>query len=143
MSTAPIWKKPYTLEAVLARLEGIAPGRLGITVTEIGPDYLRGAMPVDERHVQPWRALHGGISVVLAETLGSIAASLAAPEGFHCVGLEINANHIASVPEGQMVSAECRPFHIGRSTQVWQTEIRRADGRLSCVSRFTSAVVPD
>jgi len=143
MSTPPIWKKPTDLAAMAARLENTAVGHLGIRITEVGPDHLRAAMRIDARHVQPWRVLHGGISAVLAETLGSIAAYLASPPGFHCVGLEINANHIAPVPEGQEVTAECRPFHTGRSTQVWQTEIRRADGRLACVSRLTCAVLPD
>jgi 1,4-dihydroxy-2-naphthoyl-CoA hydrolase len=93
--------------------------------------------------VQPWRVLHGGVSVAVSETLGSVGAYMAVPEGFHVVGIEINANHLASVPEGQEVTAECRPLHTGRSTQVWQTEIRRADGRLACVSRITCAVLPD
>lgn len=140
--TSP-WKKTATPESLTARLADTAAANLAIRVTEIGSDFLRGAMPVDHRHVQPWRVLHGGVSVALAETLGSIAAYLAVPEGFHCVGIEINANHIAAVPEGQEVTAETRPLHTGRSTQVWQTEIRRADGRLACVSRITCAVVAD
>ena len=139
----PIWKKSVTLEALAERLGTSASNHLGIRFTEIGPDYLRAAMVLDHRHVQPWRVLHGGISVVVAETLGSVASFLAVPEGFHCVGIEINANHLAPVPEGQEITAECRPFHTGRSTQVWQTEIRRPDGRLACVSRLTCAVVPD
>ncbi|WP_338665530.1 hotdog fold thioesterase [Pararoseomonas sp. SCSIO 73927] len=142
MST-PIWKKSATPEILSGRAANTAISLLGIQFTEVGPDFLRATMPVDHRHVQPWRVLHGGISVVLSETLGSAACYMAVPEGFHCVGLEINANHIAAVPEGQVVVAECRPFHIGRSTQVWQTEIRRADGRLACVSRITCAVLPD
>ena len=72
-----------------------------------------------------------------------MAAYLASPEGFRAVGIEINANHLAAVPEGDVVTAECRPFHTGRSTQVWQTEIRRSDGRLACVSRLTCAVVAE
>ena len=140
--TSP-WKKTATPESLMARLDGTAVAHLGIRITEVGEGVLRGAMPVDHRHVQPWRVLHGGISVALAETLGSIAAFLSVPEGFHCVGIEINANHIAAVPEGQEVTAECRPLHTGRSTQVWQTEIRRADGRLACVSRITCAVIAD
>lgn len=148
MSTPPdprpaIWKKSLTLEALSARLGESAPSFLGLRITEIGPDYLRGAMLLDHRHVQPWRVLHGGISVVVSETLGSVASYLAVPEGFHCVGIEINANHIAPVPEGQEITAECRPMHTGRSIQVWQTEIRRPDGRLACVSRLTCSVLPD
>jgi len=75
------------------------------------------------------------------DTLGSIASTLTLPEGKRAVGLEVNANHVAAVPKGEVVTAICRPLHIGRSTQVWQTEIRRADGRLACVSRLTTAVV--
>lgn len=141
---APVlWKKRTTLEELTERLGTGAAGYLGLRFTEIGPDYLRAAMLLDHRHVQPWRVLHGGISVVVSETLGSVASFLAVPEGFHCVGIEINANHIAPVPEGQEITAECRPMHTGRSTQVWQTEIRRPDGRLACVSRITCAVVAD
>ncbi|TPG60343.1 hotdog fold thioesterase [Roseomonas nepalensis] len=148
MSTPPdprpaIWKKLLTLEALSARLGESAPSFLGFRITEMGPDYLRGAMRLDHRHVQPWRVLHGGISVVVSETLGSVASYLAVPEGFHCVGIEINANHLAPVPEGQEITAECRPLHTGRSIQVWQTEIRRPDGRLACVSRLTCSVLPD
>ncbi len=79
---------------------------------------------------------------MLSETLGSLASAMAAPEGTRVVGVEINANHLAAVPAGQTVSALCRPLHVGRRTQVWQTEIRRADGRLACVSRLTTMVLP-
>ncbi len=99
-------------------------------------------MPVDERHLQPYGILHGGAHAVLSETLGSLASAMAAPEGTRVVGVEINANHLAAVPAGQTVSALCRPLHVGRRTQVWQTEIRRADGRLACVSRLTTMVLP-
>ncbi|MBP0443535.1 hotdog fold thioesterase [Roseomonas sp. SSH11] len=143
MSTAPIWKKTATPEELNARSGDTAHGHLGLRFTEIGPDYLRATMPVDHRHVQPWRVLHGGISTVISETLGSTASFLAVPEGFRVVGIEINANHFAAVPEGETVTAECRPFHTGRTTQVWQTEIRRANGRLACVSRLTCAVLPE
>jgi 1,4-dihydroxy-2-naphthoyl-CoA hydrolase len=85
--------------------------------------------------------LHGGVSVVLAETLGTIGCVLTLPEGLHAVGLEVNANHVAGVPVGARVTAVCRPLHTGRRTQVWQTEIRREDGRLACVSRLTCAVI--
>jgi 1,4-dihydroxy-2-naphthoyl-CoA hydrolase len=143
MSKPSIWRKPATPEILRARMENTAISLLGIRVTEVGPDFLRATMPVDHRHVQPWRVLHGGVSLVLAETLGSSACYLTLPEGQRCVGIEINANHIAAVPEGEVVTAECRPLHTGRSTQVWQTEIRRADGKLACVSRLTCAVLSD
>ena len=141
--TTSLWKKPATPEAITHRLHDTASGLLDLRITEVGPDYIRAVMPLDSRHVQPWRVLHGGISLVVSETLGSVAASLSVPDGFRCVGIEINANHIAPVPEGQEITAECRPVHTGRSTQVWQTEIRRPDGRLACISRLTCAVVPD
>jgi len=136
-----VWKRfadPATLDA---RFAGSLPGHFGIRILEIGPDFIRAAMAVDERHVQPFGILHGGASVVLAETLGSMASNLTLPEGKRAVGLEVNANHVASVPMGETVTAICRPLHLGRTTQVWQTEIRRADGRLACVSRLTTAVV--
>lgn len=136
-----MWKRFADPAALEARFAGSLPGHFGIRILEVGPDFIRAAMPVDERHVQPFGILHGGASVVLAETLGSMASMLALPEGSMAVGLEVNANHVASVPSGQTVTAICRPLHVGRSTQVWQTEIRRADGRLACVSRLTTAVV--
>jgi 1,4-dihydroxy-2-naphthoyl-CoA hydrolase len=136
-----IWKRPATPEEIHARMEHSVAGLLGIRIAEIGPDFIRATMPVDHRHCQPFGLLHGGVSVVLSETLGSMACIMTLPEGRHAVGIEVNANHIAGVPVGQSVTAECRPFHTGRSTQVWQTEIRREDGRLACVSRLTCAVV--
>ncbi|WP_376096461.1 hotdog fold thioesterase [Roseomonas sp. CCTCC AB2023176] len=140
MSTR-IWRKPTDIAEMNARAEGTAVGHLGITMTEIGPDFLRAEMPVEARHVQPFRLLHGGVSVVLSETLGSLGCYLTLPEGQRCVGIEVNANHLASVPEGDRVTAECRPIHQGRSIHVWQTEIRRSDGRLACVSRLTCSVL--
>ncbi|WP_426959480.1 PaaI family thioesterase [Muricoccus radiodurans] len=137
----PIWRKPATPEAIMVRAADTAITHLGIVITEVGPDYLRAEMPVDHRHIQPFGVLHGGVSVVLAETIGSTACNLALPEGQYCVGLEINANHLATVPLGSRVTAECRPFHTGRSTQVWGIEIRREDGRLACISRLTCAVL--
>ncbi len=129
------------MAAIEARFAGSLPGHFGIRILEIGPDFVRAEMPVDDRHVQPYGILHGGASVVLAETLGSMASNLTLPEGRMAVGLEVNANHIAPVPHGESVSAICRALHVGRSTQVWQTEIRRADGRLACVCRLTTAIV--
>ena len=136
-----IWRRSTDPAGLEARFAGSLPGLFGIRIIEVGPDFIRAEMPVDERHAQPFGILHGGASVVLAETLGSMASNMTLPEGRAAVGLEVNANHIASVPKGQSVTAVCRPFHIGRTTQVWQTEIHRADGRLACVSRLTTAVV--
>ncbi|MBB5689391.1 hotdog fold thioesterase [Roseomonas alkaliterrae] len=136
-----IWKRRADAAEMQARFEGSLPGLFGIRIIEVGEDFIRAEMPVDERHVQPFGILHGGASVVLAETIGSMASTLTLEEGRRAVGLEINANHMAGVPKGEVVTATCRPLHLGRTTQVWQTEIRRSDGRLACVSRLTTAVV--
>jgi 1,4-dihydroxy-2-naphthoyl-CoA hydrolase len=136
-----IWQRKTDPATMEARFADSLPGLFGIRIVELGEDFIRAEMPVDQRHAQPFGILHGGASVVLAETLGSIAASLTLPEGRRAVGLEVNANHLAGVPVGQTVTAVCRPLHIGRATQVWQTEIRRADGKLACVSRLTTAVI--
>jgi len=120
--------------------EGSAVERLGIEFVEVGPDFLRARMPVDERTRQPLGVLHGGVSVALAETLGSLAGIMCLEEGWTAVGLDINANHLRAVREG-WVTGECRPVHIGRSTQVWQIEIRDDKARLVCTSRMTLAVV--
>jgi 1,4-dihydroxy-2-naphthoyl-CoA hydrolase len=136
-----IWKRPATPAAIESRYADSLPGLLGIRILEIGPDFLRAEMPVDRRHRQPFGVLHGGASVVLSETLGSICGALVLPPGGRCVGIEVNANHLAAVREGETVQAVCRAMHVGRATSVWQTEIRRAsDGRLACVSRLTVAV---
>ena len=136
-----IWKRELQPGPLSDRTPNCLPAAFGIVITEVGPDYLLAEMPVDERHIQPFGILHGGASVVLSETLGSLASTLTAPEGMGVVGLEVNANHIAAVRKGETVTATCRPLHIGRTTQVWQTEIRRADGKLACVSRLTTAMV--
>lgn len=136
-----LWRRPASPQEVESRFADSLPGLLGIRILEIGEDFIRAEMPVDHRHVQPAGILHGGASVALSETLGSLATMLTLPEGKVAVGLEVNANHVATVRAGETVTAICRPLHTGRSTQVWQTEIRRADGRLACVSRLTTAVL--
>ena len=136
-----IWKQEASLEAINALSQGCAVTHLGIEMTEIGDDYLRGRMPVDARTRQPFGLLHGGASVLLAESLGSVAAQLVAPPGARCVGLAINANHLAGVREG-LVEAIARPVHLGRSTQVWEIKISDEAGRLACVSRLTMSVLP-
>jgi 1,4-dihydroxy-2-naphthoyl-CoA hydrolase len=136
-----IWKRSTTPEALNARMEGTAAGVFGIRVTAITGDSIIAEMAVQSHHLQPHGILHGGVSVVLAETIGTMATVLAVPPGRVAVGMEINANHVAPVPAGQTVTATCRPLHTGRTTQVWQTEIRRADGRLACISRMTCAVI--
>jgi 1,4-dihydroxy-2-naphthoyl-CoA hydrolase len=136
-----IWRRNADPVEMEARFRDTLPGLFGIRIIEVGPDFIRAEMPVDQRHAQPFGILHGGASVVLAETIGSMASSLTLPEGQRAVGLEVNANHLAPVTVGQSVQATCRPLHLGRTTQVWQTEIHRADGRLACVSRLTTAVI--
>ncbi len=114
---------------------------LGIVVTEIGDDFLRGTMPVTPAHHQPAGILHGGASVSLAETLGSIAAACTLDlTKEYPVGIEINANHIRSVSDGQ-VTGTARPLHIGRTTQVWEIHICDDDDRLTCISRLTVAIL--
>lgn len=136
-----IWFQPYTLAEIGTLTPGNMAEHIGIRITEIGDDYLRGTMPVDHRTRQPAGILHGGASVALAETLGSIAAYMTVDRTKKtCVGLEINANHIRSAREGE-VTGTARPLHIGSSTQVWSIEITDEKGRLICVSRITIAVL--
>ena len=136
-----IWNRPLTVDALNTRSTGTLVAHIGIEYTDIGDDFIKARMPVDSRTVQPARILHGGASVVLAETLGSVAA-------YHCidparkmaVGLEINANHVRSVREGH-VTGTVTPMHIGKSTQIWQIHIRDDQERLVCISRITMAVL--
>ncbi len=114
---------------------------LGIKFTDIGPDYLSGSMPVDERTRQPYGLLHGGASVALAETLGSLGCYLTLdPKTHYNVGLEINANHVRSVREG-VVTGTARPLHMGRTTHIWEIRIVDERDKLVCVSRLTLAIL--
>lgn len=138
----PVWFSAYTLDDIIQRntLHTLQ-HHLGIKLTELAPGYLAGTMPVDDRTRQPMGILHGGASVVLAETLGSIAANLVVdPQLYVCVGLDINANHIRSVKEGT-VTGTAKPLHRGNSTQVWGIEIVDENSRLVCISRLTMAVL--
>lgn len=135
-----IWKKPLTLQHLHDNNANTAAGHLGIECTEIGDDFVRGRVPVDQRTKQPFGLLHGGVSVVLAETLGSLAAYYACPEGHHAVGLDINANHIRSASSG-WVTGTARPIHLGRTTQVWQIDMVNDAGDLTCTSRLTMAIL--
>lgn len=136
-----IWKQPTDLAGINAWSEHTLMQAIDIRITEIGDDYLRGTMPVDDRTRQPYGILHGGASVALAETLGSSAAMLCCEDGFAAVGLEINANHLRAVREG-LVTGTARAIHIGRSTQVWEIRIENETGESVCISRLTVAVVP-
>lgn len=119
---------------------GGAAGQFDIDFIEMTPDRVVATMPVTAKHHQPFGILHGGVSVVLAESVASIGAYLAAPEGYVAMGIEINANHIRAVRDGTL-TATATPIHRGRSTHVWQTEIKSEDDTLICVSRCTLAIV--
>lgn len=136
-----IWKRPLSVEILTAVHVNTTVAHLGIEFLEVGDDFLRARAPVDARTRQPVGILHGGVSVLLAETLGSCGAAWAAPEGHRAVGLEINANHLRSASEG-WVTGTARPVHVGRSTHVWQIEVVDDHGRPTCISRITIAILP-
>lgn len=137
-----IWFKDYTAEYLEGLRNANMGEHIGLELTEVGPDFLKGRMPVDHRTTQPFGILHGGASCVLSETLGSVAAWMTIdPDVSRAVGLEINANHIRAVTEGYVIG-ECRPLHTGRRTQVWQTDItEEATGKRVCISRLTVAII--
>jgi len=140
-----IWVQDVKLGPTGADSPFLAPDTMGaligLRVTEIGADFLRGTMPVDGRTRQAFGRLHGGASCVMAEELGSIGANLCLdPQRAFAVGLDINANHVRGIFEG-IVTGTARPLHLGRSTQVWEIRIEDAQQRLVCVSRLTTAVV--
>ncbi|MBB5944320.1 hotdog fold thioesterase [Xanthomonas sp. 3307] len=134
------FREPADLAVLNADCRDTLIAHLGIVFTEAGPDWLRATMPVDARTRQPYGLLHGGASVVLAESLGSTAGNLCVEQGRICVGLEINANHLRSARSG-VVTGTARPLHVGRTTQVWEIHIEDAAGKPVCVSRLTLAVV--
>ncbi len=134
-----IWRSLKTLDELNAP-SGTMIAHLGIKFTEIGPDYLRGTMPVDDRTRQPYGLLHGGASVALAETLGSMASSMSVDAEFQCVGQEINANHVRAARSG-LVTGTAKAAHLGGRTHVWTIDIVNEAGKLVCVSRLTVAVI--
>ncbi len=137
-----IWKQDTDLARMNAWNRNTLVEHLGMLVTEVGDDWLRGTMPVDARTRQPFGLLHGGASVALAESLGSLAGNLCLdPERELAVGLDINANHVRSATGG-VVTGTARAIHIGRSTQVWEIRIVDAHERLVCIARLTLAVIP-
>ena len=137
---APIWFHPYQLEQIHFRVKSLA-SQLGIEFIELGDDYFRARMPVDERTRQPFGILHGGASVALAETLGSVAAGLVVdPEKYRVVGQEINANHVRAIASGYVIGTT-RPVHIGKRSHVWEIRIVDEQDRLVCISRITMAVI--
>lgn len=139
--TMRIWQTEITLEIITARNNNTMMQHLGIEFVEIGDDYLSARMPVDHRTKQPYGIMHGGASCVLAETVGSTAANFCVdPQKFYCVGLDINTNHIRAVQSGYVI-ATTKPFHIGKSTQVWSIEIINEDNKLISINRLTMAVL--
>jgi uncharacterized protein (TIGR00369 family) len=135
-----IWKQPISVEELTAIHKDTAVAHLGIEFLEVGDDFIRARVPVNTRTKQPYGLLHGGVSVVLAETLGSCGAAYSCAEGVRAVGLDINANHLRGATQG-WVTGITRPVHIGRTTQVWQIDLSNDAGELTCVSRITMAVL--
>jgi 1,4-dihydroxy-2-naphthoyl-CoA hydrolase len=136
-----IWRIQTSVEQLQEHARQTLAETIGIRVTEIGPDFLRATMPVNPKTHQPMGILHGGASVALAETVGSLAANMCVDQALYvCMGQEINANHLRPAASG-IVTATARPYHIGKRSHVWSIEIRDDQERLVCVSRLTMAVV--
>ena len=136
-----IWFTQATPEELNSGSNHTMVEHIGIEVIEVGDDWIKARMPVDRRTVQPFGLLHGGASVTLAESLGSVAANLCVdPEKKMCVGLEINANHVRSVRSGYVYGVT-KPIHLGSSTQLWEIQIRDEEDQLVCISRLTMAVL--
>ena len=135
-----LWKKSLTLENINQLHRHTFMEQLDIRFIELGDDYLVASMPVDSRTHQPMGILHGGASVALAESVGSLASLLASDEQSYGVGLEINANHVKGISQGTVI-ATARPLHIGGKTHVWDIRICNEQGQLICVSRFTVAIL--
>lgn len=136
-----IWKVPVTAAMLNTNKKQDMVSHLGIEFTEVGEDFVAGKMPVDHRTHQPMGILHGGAHVVLAETLGSVAANLTLEPGkAYAVGLDINSNHLKSIREGYVFGV-ARPIHIGGTTQVWEIKISNEQGTLLNISRLTMFVV--
>ena len=135
-----IWKKEISPAILSTNHIDTATEHLGLEFLEVGDDFIRARGPVDKRTRQPYGLLHGGVSVVLAETLGSCGAYYSCPPEDRAVGLDINANHIKGVKSG-WVRGITRAVHIGRSTQVWHIDMHNEAGELTCVSRITMAIL--
>lgn len=136
-----IWKTPISIAVITERNANSLSSHLGIEFTEIGDDFLRGKMPVDQRTKQPIGIMHGGASCVLAETLGSVAGNYCvdlAQE--YCVGLDINTNHVRPATDGFVIGT-AKPVHIGKKTQVWAIEIRNEADELVSINRLTLMVL--
>lgn len=137
---ARVWTQDISVQVLTDIHVGTAVQHLGMEFLEVGDDFITARVPVDARTKQPYGLLHGGVSVVLAETLGSCGAAFSCPPGHRAVGLDINANHLKGATSG-WVTGTTRPMHIGRTTQVWQIDLKNDAGELTCVSRITMAVL--
>ena len=135
-----LWQQPVSVAELTRGSLDTAVSHLGIEFLAVGDDFITARVPVDARTRQPFGLLHGGVSVVLAETLGSMAANYACAPGHKAVGLDINANHLRGVTSG-WVTGTARAVHIGRSTQVWQIDMVNDAGEMTCASRITLAVL--
>ena len=137
-----IWRETPDLDRLNALQKNTISEVLDIRFDSIAEDSLTGSMPVDSRTHQPYGLLHGGASVVLAESLGSMASALCIDTSkFYCVGLEVNANHLRGLRSGR-VTGVARAVHLGRTTHVWDIRLHGEDGKTSCISRLTVAIVP-
>jgi 1,4-dihydroxy-2-naphthoyl-CoA hydrolase len=137
-----IWHGDISIEQLNRLQLNCMPQYVGIILTELGDDYLRGTMPVDQRTIMPFGTVHGGASVVLAETLGSVAANAAIDRSKRsCVGQEINANHVRPAPIGALLTGTARKVHLGGRSQIWGIDIVDGAGQLICVARLTMAVL--
>lgn len=135
-----IWQKNFTLENLNQLCSNSAVSHIGIEISAFGEDWIEATMPVDHRTTQPFGLLHGGISVALAETIGSLAGYLAIEENKIAVGLDINAHHLRSVKQG-IVTAKATPISLNRNIHVWQIDIRDEQDKLCCVSRLTLSIL--
>jgi 1,4-dihydroxy-2-naphthoyl-CoA hydrolase len=135
-----IWNNDVKVEDLNRRGKGTLVEHVGIEFLELGDDYIKARMPVDHRTVQPFGVLHGGASVVLAETLGSVAANISVDSKKRCVGIEINANHVHPAFPGYVYGV-VKPVHIGKTTHVWEIRITDDQEKLVCISRITLAVL--
>ena len=137
-----IWSRDYTVEELNGRPKGHIGDLIGIEFTEITNDSISARMPVNEKTHHPYGILHGGASVVLAESLGSVASNMIIDSNKYIgVGLEVNANHLRPVKSG-FVTGICKPIHIGGKTHVWDIRLYDDRGKMNCVSRLTVAIIP-
>ena len=137
-----IWKKQIDVDALNAMGAGGANDALGIRITEIGEDFVRAELQVEPRTHQPHGVLHGGVSCVLAETLGSVGGALTCDDGYTIVGVDINATHMNGVRSGKVIGT-ARPLKLGRRMQFWAIDIETEDGLPVCAARLTAAVIPN